>query len=152
MKPSGADTPRSRPDLPCDDPDAGLHAYADVVSAAIGDAGDVVLVGHSLAGLTVPLVAAARPVRRVVLLAALLPLPGRSLRDQLRDEPGILVPPLGEGLRGDDRRRSVWVDAEVAARTMYSALPAPAAAAAFARLRPQAAAPERQAHPLDGWP
>src|SRR5436190_24042081 len=74
------------PDLPCDDPEAGTPEYARVVIDALGDADDVVLVGHSLAGLTVPLVAAARPVRRLVLVAALLAPPGRSLVDALKGE------------------------------------------------------------------
>jgi Asp-tRNA(Asn)/Glu-tRNA(Gln) amidotransferase A subunit family amidase len=42
-----------------------------------------VLVGHSLGGLTVPLVAASRPVRRLVFLCGLIPELGRSLVDQV---------------------------------------------------------------------
>lgn len=39
------------PDLPCDDPAAGLLDYAAAVEAAIGPArDDLVLVGHSLGG------------------------------------------------------------------------------------------------------
>ena len=60
-------------DLPCSDPAAGLEEYAAVVLDALGDADDVVLVGHSLGGLTVPVVADRRPVRELVLLAALRP-------------------------------------------------------------------------------
>src|SRR5260370_14051399 len=42
-------------DLPCDDPDAGAERYADVVVRAIPKrSAGVVLVGHSLAGLTIP--------------------------------------------------------------------------------------------------
>src|SRR5437870_7882996 len=38
-------------DLPCDDPEAGNVRYAEVVTGAINDVGDdVILVGHSLAG------------------------------------------------------------------------------------------------------
>src|SRR5581483_545232 len=50
------------PELPCDDPKAGFDDYADAVIDAIGTAYDVVLVGHSLAGLTITVVAARRPV------------------------------------------------------------------------------------------
>jgi len=58
------------------------------VTEAIGDpSDDVVLVGHSLGGLTIPLVAERRPVARLVFLSALLPVPGRSLIDQLEDDP-----------------------------------------------------------------
>ena len=46
-------------DLPCDDPRAGVREYGDAVLAALHGAGDdVVVVGHSLGGLTIPVVAA----------------------------------------------------------------------------------------------
>jgi len=61
-------------DLPCDDPAAGCDAYANVVVDALPRFDtDVVVVGHSLAGLTIPLVAARRSVRRLVFLCAFIP-------------------------------------------------------------------------------
>jgi pimeloyl-ACP methyl ester carboxylesterase len=139
------------PDLPCDDVEADAPDYARVVLAALGDAEDLVVVGHSLGGLTAPLVAAARPVRQLVLLAALLPAPGQSLTDQLRADRSILsFPP--DALSHDDQRRSRWKDAELAAKSMYSDCPALVAAAAFARLRAQAAAPQVRPTPLEAWP
>lgn len=75
------------PDLPAEDPAATLDTYADVVCAALegcrGD--DVVVVGHSLGGATIPLVADRMPVRRLVYLCALIPCPGRSLIEQIGD-------------------------------------------------------------------
>ena len=50
-------------DLPCDDPTAGCARYAEVADAALPPADDLVLVGHSLGGLTIPVLAARRPVR-----------------------------------------------------------------------------------------
>src|SRR5262249_56545672 len=76
----------------CEDPDAGCARYAEIVAAALPDTPDVVLVGHSLAGLTVPLVAARRPVRALVFLCALIPVPGQSLQEQLAGEPHIYAP------------------------------------------------------------
>ncbi len=140
------------PDLPCDDPEADAPDYARVVVEALAGADDVVVVGHSLGGLTAPLVAAARPVRRLVLVASLLPQPGRSLADQLRADRGILLLPRGEGLETDAARRSVWVDAELARRHMYPDCDPALAAAAFARLRPQAATPQVRPTPLVAWP
>jgi pimeloyl-ACP methyl ester carboxylesterase len=140
------------PDLPCDDPDADTDVYARVVVEALAGAEDVVVVGHSLGGLTAPLVAAARPVRRLVLLAALLPQPGRSLADQLREDHGILLLPRGVGLETDAARRSVWTDPELAARHMYADCDVITAAGAYARLRPQAAAPQVRPTPLAAWP
>jgi pimeloyl-ACP methyl ester carboxylesterase len=68
-------------DLPCDDPAAGLDAYADAVLQAIGDRDDLVVVGHSLGGFTAPLVASRRPLDRIVLVAAMIPAPGESAND-----------------------------------------------------------------------
>jgi pimeloyl-ACP methyl ester carboxylesterase len=137
------------PDLPCDDPEADAPDYARVVLDALAGADDVVVVGHSLGGLTAPLVAAARPVRRLVLLAALLPRPGLSLADQLRADRGILLLPR---LETDAARRSFWTDPELAARHMYSDCDPVTAAGAYARLRPQAATPQVRPTPLAAWP
>jgi pimeloyl-ACP methyl ester carboxylesterase len=65
-------------DLPAADDTAGLTEYADAVVAAAGDRSDPVLVGQSMAGLTIPLVCDRRPVRMLVLLNAMTPLPGES--------------------------------------------------------------------------
>ena len=66
-------------DLPGDDPDATFGDYAEVIQRALGDAGDdVVLVGHSGGGLTIPLVAVRRPVAELVFVCGLIPVPGES--------------------------------------------------------------------------
>ena len=76
-------------DLPVDDVDAGNGEYADVVAAFTAPAGDdVILVGHSLNGLILPLVAARRPVAALVYLCAFLPLEGKSLDDQFATSSG----------------------------------------------------------------
>ena len=54
-------------DLPSEDGTATFDTYADVVCAALdGRRDDVVLVGHSYGGNTVPLVATRRPIRHLV--------------------------------------------------------------------------------------
>jgi len=65
-------------DLPAADDSAGLPEYAGIVAGAIGDRSDVVLVAQSLGGFTAPLVAAAVPVRAVVLVNAMIPVPGET--------------------------------------------------------------------------
>jgi pimeloyl-ACP methyl ester carboxylesterase len=60
-------------DLPISEPGLGADAYAMVVSEAIDHlAGDAppAIVAHSMAGLVVPLVAARRPIDRMIFLAA----------------------------------------------------------------------------------
>jgi pimeloyl-ACP methyl ester carboxylesterase len=65
-------------DLPTDDEDAGLAAYADTVVAAVGDRAPVVVVAQSMGGLTAPLVCGRLPVELLVLVNAMVPLPGET--------------------------------------------------------------------------
>ena len=69
------------PDLPCDDDRAGLQEYTDVVVDAIGDRTDLILVAQSMAGFTAPLVCARVPVDLVVLVNAMIPVPGETPGD-----------------------------------------------------------------------
>ena len=70
------------PDLPIEDEANGARAWADVVVEALEGVGDdVVVVGHSLGGMAVPVVASLRPVRRMVFLAAMVPVPGMVYLD-----------------------------------------------------------------------
>lgn len=61
-----------------DDPALGLPEYASLVEDVIGERTDTVLVGQSLGGFTVAMVAAHVPVRMIVLLNAMIPLPGET--------------------------------------------------------------------------
>ena len=65
-------------DLPGDDDTAGLPEYTRLAVSAIGDRNDVVLVAQSLGGFTAPLVAAAVPIRALVLVNAMIPSPGET--------------------------------------------------------------------------
>lgn len=64
-------------DLPGDDEHAGLAAYADIVIKAIGDR-RAVLVAQSLGGFTAPLVCERVPVESLVLVNAMIPVPGET--------------------------------------------------------------------------
>jgi pimeloyl-ACP methyl ester carboxylesterase len=138
-------------DLPSDDPHAGSDVYAEVIADALGDAEEVVLVGHSLAGLTIPLVAARRPVTALVYLCALLPEPGRSLREQLAAEPEMFQPGFPATER-DELDRSWWPDPDQAIAALYNDCARGTAEAAAARLRPQGAPPNADPFPLDAVP
>jgi pimeloyl-ACP methyl ester carboxylesterase len=65
-------------DLPGADRRAGLAAYADIVTRAIAQHSDVVLVAQSLAGFTAPLVCARASVRMLVFVNAMIPRPGET--------------------------------------------------------------------------
>jgi len=65
-------------DLPCEDEDAGLEAYADVVAAAMGEHAPVVVVAQSMGSLSATLACARRPVDLLVLVAPMVPVPGET--------------------------------------------------------------------------
>jgi pimeloyl-ACP methyl ester carboxylesterase len=143
-------------DLPGDDSSASFDDYAEVVCASLNDfAGeDLVLVGHSMAGNTIPLVAARRTVQRVVYLCALIPVPGRTRVQQMTEDTEMLNPEYPRGLSvSDSDGRRTWVDSELAHFHMYGDCDQQTASATFARLCPQATYPYRlpcsmPAHPV----
>lgn len=65
-------------DLPGADESAGLPDYADAVTDAIGDGRDVVVVAQSMGGFTAPVACTRTPVRLLVLVNAMIPLPGET--------------------------------------------------------------------------
>ena len=73
------------PDLPADDDGATLSDYADVVVAALDDAGetdgDVIVVGQSFGAFTAPLVVDRVQASGLVLVAGMVPRPGETPDD-----------------------------------------------------------------------
>jgi pimeloyl-ACP methyl ester carboxylesterase len=65
-------------DLPGDDENAGLPEYARLVIEAIGERDDVVLVAQSLGAFTAPLACSRAAVRELVLVNAMIPVPGET--------------------------------------------------------------------------
>ncbi|QDQ98294.1 alpha/beta hydrolase [Tomitella fengzijianii] len=65
-------------EIPGDDPALGLPEYAAIVDEAIGAQRDVVLVAQSLGGFTAPMAGGNGSVGRIVLLNAMIPLPGET--------------------------------------------------------------------------
>jgi pimeloyl-ACP methyl ester carboxylesterase len=59
-------------DLAITDPTLGAADYATTVTKALEGTSEPILVGHSMAGLVIPLVASQRPIRRLVFLAAFI--------------------------------------------------------------------------------
>jgi pimeloyl-ACP methyl ester carboxylesterase len=122
-------------DLPIEDPAAGPREYAETVAAALAGVDDpVVLVGHSLGGITIPNVAALRPVARLLYLCGLVPKPGVSW-DAVEGELGPAGPSSDGETRPDGSYRISQADA---VRQLYQECPADVAIAAARRLRFQA--------------
>jgi pimeloyl-ACP methyl ester carboxylesterase len=113
----------------------------------------VVVVGHSLAGHTIPLVADRRPVGRLVFLSALIAEPGRSFVEQSESEPDMIPPEYQSGMSEvDEQGRRRWVNDEVAREILYADCDEADARAAFERLRPQALSPYSEPCPLEALP
>jgi pimeloyl-ACP methyl ester carboxylesterase len=142
-------------DLPCDDPTAGLTEYAaTVVDALAGCDDDVVVVGHSLGGLTAVLVADARPARELVLLCAFVPVPGISLRaDQSTRDTTFAPewPALAARQVSHEDGSSSW-PADAAVEAFYHDCPPELAASAAAALRPQHFRLAGEPCPLTAYP
>jgi hypothetical protein len=142
------------PDLPFENESAGALEWARVVVDALeGVDGDVVVVGHSLAGLCVPVVASLRPVRRMVFLGAMVPVPGAIYLDYLATEPHAVTfaaaSSLADGEVPDNDSGVGWEDARAG---FYHDLDEPVARRAWERLRPQSATVFTERCPIDVWP
>ena len=130
-------------DLPVEDGSATFDTYADVICAALdGSDHDTVLVGHSYAGNTIPLVASRRSIRHLVYLCAMVPEVGRSLAEQLTDVPPMLNPTYERGLSAfDDQMCQRWIDRNIATEMFYGDCDAEVTKVALDRLRPQSVKP-----------
>jgi pimeloyl-ACP methyl ester carboxylesterase len=137
-------------DLPCTLRESGTDENARVVLEALRDAGsDVILVGHSAGGLTIPLVANRRAIRHLVFIAALLPVPGKSLAEQFEDEPEMIDPRF-EFI--DDGDGFCSIDPARAANFFYNDCSSVDANWAIARLRRQTTLTITERTPLNRWP
>jgi pimeloyl-ACP methyl ester carboxylesterase len=139
------------PDLPSDDDSAGLNEYADTVVQAIGDPGDrseLIAVAQSLGGFTAPLVCERVPVSLMVLVAAMVPLPGEPPGDWWANtgfEQARREQAQRDG-RPTDESPDVMVD-------FFHDVPTDVVAEAFARgERGQSGTPMLKPWPLAAWP
>jgi len=140
-------------DLPGSDPTASFDDYARVVLAAAEGLDDSILVGHSMGGQTIPIVAGHRSVSRLIYLCATFPDVGRSLFDQVESEPDMLNPEFLTGLGEPDTRNCrSWSDEHIARKVLFSDCDASTAGEAFQRLRPMALFPQTQPFSLPVLP
>ena len=144
------------PDLPIGDETAGALRWAEtVVDALSGVDEDVVVVGHSMGGMCVPVVATLRPVRRLVFLGAMVPVPGMVYLDYLATEPravtfaGAGADELAAGVVPANASGITW---QAAFDGFYHDIPEPVARRAWERLRPQTMTVFTERCPIDSWP
>jgi pimeloyl-ACP methyl ester carboxylesterase len=139
------------PDLPSDDDSAGLAEYTDAVVDAIGDRADrhdLVVVAQSLGGFTAPLVCDRVPVRLMVLVAAMVPLPGERPADWWANTG------FEQARREQADRDGRAIDGDVDPMFEYFHDVAPEVVAeAYARgERDQSGTPMQKPWPLAAWP
>lgn len=132
------------PELPADEPDASGTRYADVIADSIAEREAPIVVAHSASGWFLPLVAARRPVRRLVYLAATVPRIGCSFLERLQSEPEMINP----AWVGKDPREEA-----VANEFLFHDCPPERLAWAHATLRLLIARRVATEHyPLEEWP
>ena len=135
-------------DLPAGDADAGLDQYADAIVAAAGDATDVTLVAQSLGGFSAPLAVGRLDVRRLVLLNAMVPIPGETFNewwDAVGQSDASRKYAEADGRDPD----APWDEHEM----FFHDVPAEVTADLTSRGEPQQAdTPLGEPWPLDNWP
>jgi pimeloyl-ACP methyl ester carboxylesterase len=134
--------------LPAGDDAAGWSEYADAIVDAIGARTDLVVVAQSLAGFSAPLVCERRPVGLLVLLNAMIPLPGET--------GGAWWSDTGHEQAQGEYLTSIGLSREAArdeAVLYFHDVPPAITAEAFRRGEPQQSmTPMQQPWPLDAWP
>jgi len=139
-------------ELPISDRAAGGSDYADTVIAAVDWRVPAVVVGHSMGGLVVPLVASRVPVVRMIFVAGYLPRPGECVLDQHLEE-RIDSPFAPSTSEWTDLGEGVWSVGPATAREIFfHDAPEDIATKAIERLRPQAYRVITERTPLVEWP
>jgi pimeloyl-ACP methyl ester carboxylesterase len=138
-------------DLPCEDGTATFETYADVVIDAMARGGDdIVLVGHSLGAMTIPVVASRRDIRLSVFLCGVVPKPGGLPWD---DGPEMDPPGAYDALVRNGDGSTSWPTTEAATAAMYQDCTDADAEWAFEHLRAQnSTALWDRPYPLTSWP
>jgi pimeloyl-ACP methyl ester carboxylesterase len=137
-------------DLPCEDPEAGAERYADEVMHSIPKTSfGAVIVGHSLAGLTIPIVAARARTVMTIYLCAVLPVPGLSFDAQHAGSDTDFKP--SEGAVSNPDGSVSWPE-RGAVEIFYHDCDPDIARASARRLRAQQWRITNEATPLRRWP
>ncbi|MEU6747623.1 alpha/beta hydrolase [Spirillospora sp. NPDC046719] len=135
-------------DLPAADESAGLTEYADTVVEAIGDRTGIILVAQSMGGLTAPLVCTRVPVALLVLLNAMVPVPGETGGEWWTNTGQAEA--MAEQAAREGRPMPAEFDPEV---TFFHDVPPEVTSEMLARgEQSQSQRPFEEPWPLDSWP
>jgi pimeloyl-ACP methyl ester carboxylesterase len=140
------------PDLPMDDNGAGVEVWSDVVSAAMSAArvGDeAIIVGHSMGGLLLPVLASRTRVGHLVFLAGNVPLPGVSYDEYSKTQDAMVVP--WDRLQFDDQDRVV-VSWDLGREVFYPDVEESLARAAYEHGEPMSTTSLLEECPITAWP
>lgn len=131
-------------DLPGDDERAGLDVYADRVVGAIGRRAPI-LVAQSMGGFTAPLVCARVPVKAMVFVNAMIPVPGET--------PGAWWDDVGSGqARAEAARRHGYKEEFDLATYFLHDVPEEVARDGAEHQRPEAKIAFTQPCRFEAWP
>ncbi|MFG2041759.1 alpha/beta fold hydrolase [Dactylosporangium sp. NPDC048998] len=135
-------------ELPAGDDGAGLAEYTEAVVEAAGrPSGELVVVGQSMGGLTAPLVCDRLPVARLVLVNAMIPVPGET--------GGAWWTNTGQEQARRENDRSEGRDPDAGFDPLvyfFHDVPADVTAEATAAQPAQSGTPFEQPWPLERWP
>ena len=132
-------------DLPGDDERATLDVHAGLVVRAIGGRKDVVLVAQSLGGFTAALVCARAPVRMLVFVNAMIPVPGETAGDWWSNTGAV------KAREDAARRRGYAVEFDLQTYFLHD-VPEPVVQEGAAHQRRQADSVFEQPCRFDAWP
>lgn len=134
--------------LPADDTAAGWSEYVQAVVDAIGENGEVIVVAASMGGFTAPIVCTRCQVDLLVLLNAMIPVPGETFNEWWSNTGASVAQRAYHasiGLSPDETGDDAVI--------YYHDLPADAKAEALGRTwQDQSATPLAQPWPLSAWP
>jgi len=137
------------PELPCDDPDAGIEAYVAAVEADLaGTQEPPLVVGSSFGALTACVVASRRPARGLVTVCGTVPLPGRALAEEIGE---LTQPAFAEAIEFNPDGSTTFRPQAACELVFHESDPELAREAA-SRLRRQAGLPNTEPCPIAAMP
>ena len=134
------------PDLPNEDDTATLTDYADSVVDAIGDRGDLIVVGHSFGGFTAPLVADRLGADVLVFVTGMVPAPGERPSEWWANTG------YGPAVEEQARRDGGLTGSDDPFVAFFNGVPRELAEEAMSRERSESAAAYEDPWPLDALP